>query len=380
MFNQKFNTQSPNTLRMARFLFIVQGEGRGHMTQAISLQALLQEAGHQLVAVLVGRSPNREIPAFFYQHIQAPIESFDSPNFVTDAQKKGIKILPTITHNLRNTRKYLGSLRKMHQLMQQYQPEVIINFYDFLGGLYQWKYKPAAPMFCIGHQYFLDHPRFEFPKGWLDQRLLKINSKITSYRAYKKLALSFQKYLDDFDNTAIVPPLLRAEVLAQVPEKQDFLLVYVNNDGYGEEIKKWHAQHPEVRLHCFWDRKGAPEEEQLHENLCFHQIDDKKFLEKMRTCRGFVTTAGFESVCEAMYLGKPVMMVPVEGHFEQHCNALDGSKAGAGIMSHHFNLSLLLDYIPQHQSVHSAMKDWVAQAPAIFLKELESCLPQQAEV
>ncbi|MGD1841878.1 MAG: glycosyltransferase family protein [Thermonemataceae bacterium] len=366
---------------MAKFLFIVQGEGRGHMTQAISLQNLLKQAGHELVAVLVGKSPNREIPDFFFEQIEAPIETFGSPNFVTDKQKKAIRIFPTITYNLKHARKFLGSLRDMHQKIQQYQPDLIINFYDFLGGLYKWRFKSPIPMVCIGHQYFLDHPEFTFPEGKLDQFLLKTNSKITAYKATKKLALSFQKYLDDFGNTVIVPPKLRKIVQAQVPEVQDFILVYVNNDGYGDEIMKWHEQHRSVRLHCFWDRKGAPEEDSsMHPNLTFHQINAPKFLEKMRTCKGFVTTAGFESVCEAMYLGKPVMMVPVEGHFEQHCNALDGQKAGAGIMSKTFDLSKLLAYIPQHQPIQDKMQDWVQQAPAIFIQTLEACLPAEQDV
>ncbi|NJO68923.1 MAG: hypothetical protein HC830_06215 [Bacteroidetes bacterium] len=54
-----------------RFLFIVQGEGRGHMTQAISLQDILIRNGHEVVEVLVGKSPRREIPAFFIKELNA---------------------------------------------------------------------------------------------------------------------------------------------------------------------------------------------------------------------------------------------------------------------------------------------------------------------
>ena len=36
-------------------------------------------------------------------------------------------------------------------------------------------------------------------------------------------------------------------------------------------------------------------------------------------CKAYASTAGFESVCEAMYLGKPILMVPA--HIEQDCNA-----------------------------------------------------------
>ena len=34
-----------------KFLFIVQGEGRGHLTQAITLEDMLQRNGHEVVEV-----------------------------------------------------------------------------------------------------------------------------------------------------------------------------------------------------------------------------------------------------------------------------------------------------------------------------------------
>ena len=40
-----------------KILFIIQGEGRGHLTQALSLRQKLTDEGHQVVGVLVGKSP-----------------------------------------------------------------------------------------------------------------------------------------------------------------------------------------------------------------------------------------------------------------------------------------------------------------------------------
>ena len=38
-----------------KFLFIVQGEGKGHLTQALALEEMLKNNGHEVVEVLVGR-------------------------------------------------------------------------------------------------------------------------------------------------------------------------------------------------------------------------------------------------------------------------------------------------------------------------------------
>lgn len=62
----------------------------------------------------------------------------------------------------------------------------------------------------------------------------------------------------------------------------------------------------------------------------------------MAGCKAYASTAGFESVCEAMYLGKPILMVPA--HIEQDCNAYDAEKSGAGIISSDFNLQQLLEF------------------------------------
>ena len=52
-----------------RFLFLIQGEGRGHLTQALSFAALLKKEQHELVGVVVGKNPRRQVPDFFLQKI-----------------------------------------------------------------------------------------------------------------------------------------------------------------------------------------------------------------------------------------------------------------------------------------------------------------------
>ena len=65
-----------------KILFIVQGEGRGHLTQAISLEKLLRDNGHDVVEILVGKSEARRLPGFFVRSVHAPIKQFTSPNFL----------------------------------------------------------------------------------------------------------------------------------------------------------------------------------------------------------------------------------------------------------------------------------------------------------
>lgn len=47
-----------------KVIFVIQGEGRGHLTQALALKQMLLHEGHEVVKVLVGKSKNRVIPEF----------------------------------------------------------------------------------------------------------------------------------------------------------------------------------------------------------------------------------------------------------------------------------------------------------------------------
>ncbi len=355
-----------------KYLFIVQGEGRGHMTQAISLSRILRASGHEVCKVLVGKSEKRRIPQFFIDKIGADIELIESPNFVTDRHQKSVKPVKTIVHAVLGTRKYARSLNRIHDIVKEHKPDVIINFYDFLGGIYNFLKRPGAKKICLAHQFLIDHPEFDFPpQRKLDKASLHVANQIVSLNSDKILALSFQPFEDMISKKIfVVPPLLREEVTKIRTKKGKHLLVYMLNPGYASEVDSFHQKYPDVELHCFWDKKDAPEELVVDPKLSYHQLNDEKFIQTMATSRGYITTAGFESVCEAMYLGKPVLMVPVAGHYEQACNAIDAKKAGAGIFSDSFEIEKLIRYLPQHKDISGSFRAWADKAPDIFLKML----------
>jgi uncharacterized protein (TIGR00661 family) len=356
-----------------RVLFIIQGEGRGHLTQALSLRQILAQARHEVVGVLVGTARGREIPAFFTDHISVPIESFLSPNLIYDTQDGSINIAKTIGTHVLRTGRYTASLRTIAATVQRIKPDLIVNFYEVLGGLYNRLYRPEVPMVCIAHQYLLLHPQFPFPKNsWLNRQIVNLNTRLTALGAAKKLALSFRRFShESFGNLTIVPPLLRQDVKNLIPTTGHYALVYLTHHSLSGQVTAWHYEHPELPLHCFWDKPDAPEELAVDETLTFHRINGAKYLRMMESCSALVTTAGFESVCEAMYLGKPVLMVPVPKHFEQSCNAIDGVLSGAGASSRTFDLSVLADFLPYFQSPQVEFQSWCSESDRLFIRYLE---------
>lgn len=186
-----------------------------------------------------------------------------------------------------------------------------------------------------------------------------------------RLALSHYEAPDLPSRDVIVcPPLLRRRLFDLVPDPNGkFTLVYMVNHGYAEPLLKWHEAHPGTVIHCFYDKPGAPREEQYDETLTFHQLDGEKFLRLMAACRNVVCTAGFESVCEAGYLGKPLLLVPVEDHIEQQLNALDAVGAGLGVWDPNFDLGRL-EELPERLE-NPGYRAWVRRAPEVLLWALE---------
>ncbi|WP_455641022.1 glycosyltransferase family protein [Parabacteroides sp.] len=356
-----------------KILFVIQGEGRGHLTQALSLRQKLAGEGHEIVGVLIGKSPARRIPDFFMEKIGVPVYPFESPNFLPTAKNKQVNLLKSIGYNVLRTHKYTTSIRYINRMIKETGADVVVNFYELLTGLTYLFCRPEAIMVCIAHQYLFLHPDFSFPKlDTVSLFLLKFFTRITAIGATKKLALSFRKMREaPGEKIVVVPPLLRKEVVGTTPCKGNYLHGYLLNSGFSEEVKDWHAAHPDVAMHFFWDKKGVAEITRIDDKLSFHQLDDVRFIHYMAGAKAYATTAGFESVCEAMYLDKPVLMVPT--HIEQACNAYDASLSGAGTVADRFDLDALLHLSENHHS-NPTFRHWVQQADWLILREFREDL------
>jgi uncharacterized protein (TIGR00661 family) len=359
-----------------RYLFIVQGEGRGHLTQAIALSGILRRNGHEVVETLLGESSEREVPAFFKDRIGCEVHGFATLSFRYRKDNRQVALLNSILFNteIKQLNKYKNSIRFIYRRISEQQPDVVICFYEILSGFTRFLYALKTPFVHIGHQFLLNHPDYRFSKGnRYDLRLLRLHVLLNNISATRNLALSFYPLRDYADEQiTVVPPLLRKEVLEAEVSEGDYILVYMLNAGYEDDIRKWHKRHPTVRLYCFWDKKQAPAEWKIDDYLTFFTIDDAKFIRYMAGCKGYVSTAGFESICEAFYLNKPVMVIPA--HIEQEVNALDAASTGYGIASATFDIDKLIAYIDNRPPANDAFRRWVESAEEVFLQQLTTGL------
>lgn len=271
-------TRPPST--RLRVLFAVQGEGRGHLTQALALADALRAWGHEVPHVLVGASERRRVPAFFTEAIGAPVTPYASPNFVSDARGR-ISLTRTAVQNLAHARRFTPSLDTLSRVIDEAEPDVVVNFYDGMMGLFALLRWPGIPLVAVGHQFMFGHPAYPFAGGQPVQKAAaKAYTRLTGAGASARLALSFYDAAPH-PGLHVTPPLLRRSLRRLDGSGHDgSLLVYLMEPKMAQDLRAWSARRPDVPVHCFSDvppgRDGS---------LTFHALSGTRFLEHMARAR-----------------------------------------------------------------------------------------------
>lgn len=362
-----------------RILISVQGEGRGHLTQAMAATQRLRRMGHEICSVIVGETPHRPLPQFFYDFFGEDFVRVPSPS-LSIVNNKSISPLRTGIRLLRQLPKYRSTADRVSGLIRDQAPDIVLNFYEPVTGWAKSKLKrDGVPMLSIGHQFMLDHPKFvrsnRFP---IQRRAMRLLNSVVSARS-PKLALSFYEASDVRKRRIFVcPPLLREEFIEPAnTSPEDFYLIYLLNPGYMKSILRWHKANPGMRLRCYSAFSPEMIASMSDRTLTLHALDAVKFREDMARCRGLACTAGFESVCEAALMGKPVMVVPVKNHVEQYLNSVDAQIAGIAVRGKFHNLSPLLSFKPRNSTIE--FRHWVERTSSRLEEVMRLVIDQWAD-
>jgi uncharacterized protein (TIGR00661 family) len=352
--------------------FVVQGEGRGHMTQALALAAFLRDAGHDVGRVMVGRSPYRSIPSYFREGVQAEVEEFEAPTQVPGADGKALSVSKTLLDAARRSPAFMRSMVQIAEGTAG--SDVIVNFLDLMGGASRKLFPAGVPGVAIAHNYVFLHPALEGAPGPETMRRSTLAyARATTAGSNSVLALSFDELPPAPDlGLRIVPPLLRPGLDRFDVSDGDHLLAYALNPGYGAEIASWSESRPDTEVHCFLDGGRAALPVPIPPSLHVHPLGERTFLEQLASCRAYVGSAGFESICEAHYFGKPVLAVPTTGQFEQTLNAWDAERVGAAQAGVYSDLDSFWDGLETAEPAsRSAFQAWVDRAPTMLVEEIE---------
>ena len=286
-----------------KILYAIQATGNGHISRAMELLPYLEQYG-KVDIFLSGANSTLAL--------DAPVKY----------RSKGLSLFYTCQGSL-NYRKIVRNIsplqiRKEVKDLPVEKYDLVINDFECITSLACAKKK--VPSVNFGHQAsFLsaNTPRPEKvsrPGEWI----------LRNYaRAPHNIGLHFQCY-DDF----IFSPVIKEEILRAEVRDEGYITVYLPS-YCDEELSKTLLPLKDFHFEIFSHQKQQPK---TTGNLSFIPVNKKDFNGSLINCHGIITGGGFETPAEALYLKKKLMSIPIQGQYEQLCNAAALQQLGIPVL------------------------------------------------
>ncbi|MDB5184508.1 MAG: hypothetical protein JWN38_316 [Candidatus Saccharibacteria bacterium] len=306
---------------MKKILYGVCGIGNGHIYRQLPMLSYLAQS-HKIMIFAYGDSL-KFFSAYFADHANVRIAEVAVPYYVGirsgidfEASAKlieesGINYTAINSHALAAADEYLG------------QADLAISDYEPTTA--QYAYAHGVPLVTIDQQ--SKYLSGAFPDELQGTTYVDEVVRLQMFfpTAAARIACSFFKVPQrpGSQKVYLFPPVLRSDFRRHEERKPNELLVYLSaqqglHQNHASLINVL-AQESSTIFHVFLPKNASlPLVPSRNVRLYHHGDDSFKFL--LETCGGIVTTAGHSLLSEAMYLGVPVLALPLP-LYEQQMNA-----------------------------------------------------------
>ncbi len=300
-----------------RIVYGVQSTGRGHLSRLLGLKPLFDRDGHELFVIISGYD---DPPDYFVDALHGVrCERFQGLSMVENGAG-GVSKRATMKAFARHLPNLFESFHRAHGMISAFAPDLIVSDFEPITG--SPFVAPGTFKVGIGNEAMLSHAAaVRPPKANLDRFNVNVVRKLFTSGVDVLLGCHFYP-LDE----SCLPPILRPEVLSATVENRGHLVVYHAFRGLLAPILDYAKRHPERPIIVYGDTpptQGSPE-------TVHYESDPSRFIEDLATCDAYVGTAGFQSICEAFYLGKKIVVRSITGQYEQHWNAAQLEMHGMG--------------------------------------------------
>jgi UDP:flavonoid glycosyltransferase YjiC (YdhE family) len=117
--------------------------------------------------------------------------------------------------------------------------------------------------------------------------------------------------------------------------------------------------------------RDGPHTGEVDGNIDYRPRSNEGFVEDLRTARGVVAGGGFSLLSEAVYLGKPVLAMPLHGQFEQLLNGRYLEREGYGVCATEVTPEVLGDYLDRLGDFEAALGGYKQDGNAVTLQAIE---------
>ena len=302
-----------------RILYGVNGEGMGHATRSqVVVESLLER--HEVHVVASGA-------AYAYLSGVLPdVEEIMGAKFVMEDGE--IRRWATVRQNLTDAAAGAPqSIRHWIEMTRAWAPDVVVTDFEPLAATYARVAR--APLIAVDNINMLDRCRHdaEIVEGHRDDyAIARAVTRSMVPNAVRYIVTTFFRPPLAKNQTTLVQPILRNAIVAAEPVEGEHLIVY--SSGEENAMAALRASGVPCRV---YGMRGGPAEGTTDGNLEFKPRSNEGFVEDLRTARGVVAGGGFSLMSEAVYLGKPMLAMPLFGQFEQTLNARYLEREGYGV-------------------------------------------------
>jgi uncharacterized protein (TIGR00661 family) len=300
-----------------RILYGVVGEGMGHATRSCVILRHLA-ATHDVQIVVSGRAHaflRRAFPALNVHEI-AGLNMIYEDNQVQRRRTAFdfLKKLPGFAENFET----------MTRLAEGFRPELVIS--DFESFSYLYAKQHDLPVLSIDNMQIINRCTLDVeipPEEQASWQMAKaiVKAKLPHCDHYLITTFFFPPVRKS--RTSLFPPILRDAVLDAPRSVGEHVLVYQTSDTFHDLVPTLQ------RLPGKFFVYGLGRDEQLG-NVTLKGFSEDGFVRDLASARAVLAGGGFSLMGEAVYLGKPMLSVPLKGQFEQTLNALYLHRLGWG--------------------------------------------------
>jgi uncharacterized protein (TIGR00661 family) len=337
-----------------RILYGVVGEGMGH---AIRSRVVLEHlaARHEVHVVVSGRAHD-----YLRRHLDEATTVHRIWGLSIVHAEGAVAPAATALENLKGALAGLPqNVRAYFEVAGDFDPSVVISDYES----WSWLFGKAQGLPVISLDNIQAVARCVHPPEILAGHEALYHaaraftaSKLPGCAHYLITSFFFPKLRKA--RTTLVPPLLRPDVLAARERRTrgEHLLVYQTAEGDEHALRVL----AETGLECrVYGARRDLEADVVEGDLRFRPFSDAGFVEDLASCRGVVASGGFTLMSEAVYLGKPLLSVPIAGQFEQIMNARWLAHLGYGRCAESLDAGALRGFLAELASMEDALAGYL---------------------
>ncbi len=348
-----------------KILYGVAGEGMGHALRSkVILEHLSQN--HDLTIVTSNRAYH-----YLSQHFPNVI---DIHGLVISYKDNKLQNFGTLFENLLNMP--FASIKNafVAAKLYKYFPDLVISDYESFS--YYYGKAKLTPVVALDNIQAINRCELQVPQGFqLSYQIARgVNRMRTPFcEKFFITTFSFPKILPEAQkNTELFSPILRQEILEATTEKKDHILVYQTSDSYSGLIPTLNTiANQEFIVYGMRRKLKNNEPDEKIANCFIKNNDEKGFLEDLRTARAVITNGGFTLISEAIHLGKPILSIPVQEHFEQAYNGLTIDRLGYGQFATEISADIVQEFVAKLPDYETRLSTYNKQDNSKLLKRLD---------